>query len=53
VRADVAHRVVRRAGLGDDLEALLGVEQEAQPLAHHGVVVGENDLDRVGHGGGA
>ena len=35
------------AGLGDDLELRLGVEQHPQPAADDGVVVGEDD--RRGH----
>ena len=37
------------AGLGHDLEALLAVEQQPQALANNGVVVGQDDLDLVGH----
>ena len=43
----VAQRALDRlgavAGLGDDLEVGLGVEDEPQPVAHDGVVVGEQD----------
>ena len=38
--AHVAHRVVGGAGLGHDLEPLLAVEQEAQPLADDRMIVG-------------
>ena len=43
MRADVAHRVGDVAGLRDDLEVRLGLEQHPQPAAHDGVVVGEDD----------
>ena len=46
VAVDVAHggRVV--GGLCDDLEVVLGVEQQPQAAAHQHVVVGEHDADR-------
>ena len=42
----------RRPGLGDDLQAGLGVEQHPQGAAHHGVVIGQDDPDHVGPGSG-
>ena len=36
------------AGLGDDLDVVLEVEERAQALAHDGVVVGEQDADHAG-----
>ena len=38
------------AGLGDDLEARLGLEQQPQAGADDRVVVGEDDADLVGDG---
>ena len=35
--------VRHRAGLGDDLQAVLVVDQEPEPLTHDGVVVGDDD----------
>jgi hypothetical protein len=32
------------AGLGDDLEALLAVEEHAESAAHDAVVIGDHDL---------
>ena len=45
--AHVANRRLRVARLGDDLEVGLGVEQHAQGVAHHRVVVGEDDRRRL------
>ena len=42
---DGAQRAVDVAGLRDHLEAVLGVEQQPQAAADHGVVVGEDDAD--------
>ena len=36
------------AGLGDDLDVVLEVEERAQALAHDRVVVGEQDADHAG-----
>ena len=44
-----ARRADRRLDVadgGDDLEAVLGLEQQLEPAAHDGVVVGEHDPDR-------
>ena len=45
VAADVAPGGVDVARLGDDLEAVLALQQQPQPAAHDGVVVGEDDAD--------
>ncbi len=45
VAANVAPRRVDVARLGDDLEVLLRVEQQAQSAADHRMVVGEDDTD--------
>ena len=44
--AHVATRALDVAGLGDDLEVVLAVEQHPQAAAHDGVIVGEHDPDR-------
>ena len=43
--ADVAPRGVDVTRLGDDLESVLALQQQPQPAAHDGVVVGEDDAD--------
>ena len=45
VRGDHPPRGVDLAGLGDDRQALLGVEQHAQARPHDRVVVGEDEPD--------
>ena len=45
VPAHVAPRLVDVAGLRDDLELRLLVEQQPQPAADHRVIVGEHDAD--------
>ena len=47
VRGDAALGRGDVAGLGDDLESLLGLEQQAQPGADHLVIVGQDDRDRT------
>ena len=42
--AHVAARVCDVAGLGDDLEAVLTVEEHPEAAAHHAVIVGDHDL---------
>ena len=49
VAADVADRGLDVAGLGDHLEVVLGVEQQAQGAADDRMVVGEHDRDRLPH----
>ena len=54
VTEDRAQRRVGVAGLRDDLEAAGALEHHPQSGAHDGVVVGEDDRDRLvggGHGG--
>ena len=48
--AHVAPRVGDVARLGDDLEAVGRVEQQAQAATDDDVVVGDDDLDRIGAG---
>ena len=48
MRARVAHGVRHVAGLGDDFEVRLGVEQHPQPAAHDRVVVGDDDPRQLG-----
>ena len=43
--ADVAFGLIDVACLRHDLEVALTVEQQAQPAAHHRVIVGEHDPD--------
>ena len=50
VRPHVAPRVGDVAGLGDDLEVVVRVEQQTQAAPHDDVVVGDDDLDRIGAG---
>ena len=45
VAAHVAPRAPHVGRLGEHLEVGLAVEQQPQPAAHHGVVVGEDDSD--------
>jgi hypothetical protein len=47
VSAHVAQGPVDVAGLGHDLETLLGVEQQPQSASDDRVIVGENDLDQI------
>jgi hypothetical protein len=39
------------AGLGAHIQVILGFEQQPQAAAHDGVIVGEDDRDRVAPGG--
>jgi hypothetical protein len=46
--AAAPHRVLAVGDLAHHRHALLGVEQRAEPLAHHRLVVGEHDPDHRG-----
>ncbi len=48
--ADVAPRLLDVTGLGDHLEVRLFVEQQAEPAAHHRMIVSEHDPDRLAGG---
>jgi hypothetical protein len=41
------HRLLAIGGLTDDLDAVLELEERAQALAHHRVVVDDHDADRI------
>ena len=43
-------RVPRVAGLADDLDVVVRVQQQPQAGAHDGVVVDDEDADGLGHG---
>ena len=48
----LAHRLLAVDRLSDHLVRRQGLQQRAQPAAHHGVVVGEHDTDDgIGHRG--
>ena len=44
------HGVAPVGGIGDHLEAGLAFEQQAQALADHGVIVGQQNADRLHSG---